>query len=118
MPVRSAPIMINMARVWLALCGGALYALAQDGALGPTTQSTAALLERVKAHMVETLARQPNYTCLETVERSNRAAKEKEFRLEDTVRLEVALVDRREMFAWPGSKQFEDTDMRAFVPTG
>ncbi len=99
-----------MARVWLALCGAALQAAAQD--------ASASLLQRVRAHMVETLARQPNYTCLETVERSNRAGKEKQFRLLDTVRLEVALVDRTEMFAWPGSKQFEDTDVRAFVPTG
>ncbi len=112
--------MINMVRVWVALCGAALHALAQNGtaAQDGTAEGATALLARVKAHMVETLARQPNYTCLETVERSNRAAKEKEFRLQDTVRLEVALVDRREMFAWPGSKQFEDTDMRAFVPTG
>ena len=102
--------MDTMARVWLALCGAALQAAAQD--------ASASLLQRVRAHMVETLARQPNYTCLETVERSNRAGKEKQFRLLDTVRLEVALVDRTEMFAWPGSKQFEDTDVRAFVPTG
>jgi hypothetical protein len=81
-------------------------------------EQNVALLQRVRAHMVETLARQPDYTCLETVQRSNRAGKEKEFRLLDTVRLEVALVDGREMFAWPGSKQFEDSDMRAFVPTG
>jgi hypothetical protein len=102
--------MINMARVWLALFGAALQMAAQD--------ETGALLQRVRAHMVETLARQPDYTCLETVERSIRSGKEKEFRLLDTVRLEVALVNGREMFAWPGSKQFEDTDMRAFVPTG
>jgi hypothetical protein len=107
---RIAPIISNMARVWLALCGAALQLGAQD--------NQTALLQRVRTHMVETLARQPNYTCLETVERSNRAGKEKEFRLVDTVRLEVALVDGREMFAWPGSKQFEDTDLRAFVPTG
>ncbi len=103
-----------MVRVWLALCGAALQLAAQDEA----HDGTPALLQRVRTHMVETLARQPNYTCLETVERSNRAGKEKEFRLLDTVRLEVALVDGREMFAWPGSKQFEDTDLRAFVPTG
>jgi hypothetical protein len=107
--------MINMVRVWLALCGAALQLAAQDGA---SIEQRSALLARVRAHMLETLAQQPNYTCLETVERSNRSGKEKEFRLLDTVRLEVALVEGREMFAWPGSKQFEDADMRAFVPTG
>jgi hypothetical protein len=68
--------------------------------------------------MVEMLARQPNYTCLESVERSVRGGKDREYRTVDTVRLEVALVDNKEMFAWPGSKEFEDTDIRTFVPTG
>jgi hypothetical protein len=99
-----------MARGWLVMCGAALQLAAQDNHL--------VLLEKVRAHMLEMLAGQPNYTCLETVERSNRAGKEKEFRLLDTVRLEVALVGGQEMFAWPGSKQFEDTDLRTFVPTG
>lgn len=89
---------------------------AQNGV--PSNDPAAALLNAVRAHMLDTLARQPNYTCLETVERAYRSGKEKEFRLEDTVRLEVALVDGTEMFAWPGSKQFEDTDIRTFVPTG
>jgi hypothetical protein len=108
------PIMINMARVGLALCGAALTLAAQD----TTAPQDGALLERVRTHMVQTMTRQPDYTCLETVERSSRTGKEKEFRIVDTVRLEVALVEGKEMFAWPGSKQFEDTDMRAFVPTG
>jgi hypothetical protein len=114
--------MSNMARAWLALCGAALQLTAQNGA--PSQDGAAvkdgsgALLARVRAHMVDTLARQPNYTCLETIERSIRIGKEKEFRLQDTLRLEVALVNGKEMFAWPGSKQFEDTDMRTFVPTG
>jgi hypothetical protein len=123
--MRSVPIMSNMARAWLALCGAALQLAgqgAQDGAHSQdgvfVKDGAAALLARVRAHMLDTLARQPNYTCLETVERSNRTGKEKEFRLQDTVRLEVALVNGKEMFAWPGSKQFEDTDLRAFVPTG
>jgi hypothetical protein len=120
--------MNTMARVWRALCGAALALAAWDGAHAQegvheqegahVQDSPAELLARVRAHMVETLAQQPNYTCLETVERSNREAKQKQFRLLDTIRLEVALVSGREMFAWPGSKQFEDTDMRDFVPTG
>jgi len=109
-PMRRAPIISNMARVWLALCGAALQLAAQDD---PTS-----LLQRVRTHMVDTLARQPNYTCLETVERSNRAGKEKEFRLLDTVRLEVALVTGEKCSPGRGPKQFEDTDLRAFVPTG
>jgi hypothetical protein len=52
------------------------------------------------------------------VERSRRDASTRKYRLEDVLRLEVALVDGKEMFAWPGSKQFEDKDFRAMVPTG
>jgi hypothetical protein len=80
--------------------------------------ATNALLARVRTHMLATLARQPNYTCLETIERSSRGVREKDFRIDDVVKLEVALVNGSEMFAWPGSKQFDDTDMRNFTPTG
>jgi hypothetical protein len=76
------------------------------------------LLEQVRQHMVETLRQQPNYTCLETIERFSHAGHEKDFRLDDRLRLEVALVEGKEMFAWPGSKEFEDTDLRTFFSTG
>ena len=67
---------------------------------------------------MEGLANQPNYTCVETVERSRRNGASGKFELLDTLRVEVALVNGREMFAWPGSKQFEDKDIREFIPTG
>ena len=75
-------------------------------------------LERVRAHMMQTLASQPNYTCLETVERSHHDRGAAKFEPIDTVRMEVALVNGKEMFGWPGSKQFEDTDIRKFIPSG
>jgi hypothetical protein len=86
--------------------------------LAAAQPSSDPLLKQIKVHMVETLARQPNYTCLETVERSRRDGAMKKFRLEDTLRIEVALVDSKEMFAWPGSKQFEDRDFRELIPNG
>ncbi|MEO8025816.1 MAG: hypothetical protein ABI823_05065 [Bryobacteraceae bacterium] len=76
------------------------------------------LLARVKLHAQETLERLPNYTCLETVERSDRTLPSKRFRLVDTLRLEVALVDGHELFAWPGAKGFETKDLRDIVKTG
>ena len=76
------------------------------------------LLARIRLHMMETLSRQPNYTCLENIERSRRDNATRKFQLQDNLRLEVALVDGKEMFAWPGSKNFEDTDLRELVPTG
>ena len=79
------------------LCGSPLLLSAQ---LAPDV----ALLARIRTHMLETLERQPNYTCVETVERSRRAAAARRFQLQDTLRLEVALVEGHEMFGWPGSK--------------
>ncbi len=68
--------------------------------------------------MAETLLHQPNYTCLETIERSFRTGAARKLQPQDTLRLEVALVDGAEMFAWPGSKKFEETDLRKMIPTG
>jgi hypothetical protein len=88
---------------------------AQDGApLAPEIVQLAKIRER----MLLNLARQPNYTCVETVERSHRGAPAKKFQLLDTIRLEVALVDGKEMFGWPGSKRFEDVELRNIVTTG
>ena len=67
--------------------------------------------------MLDLLLNQPNYTCLETVERT-RQAPGGGAQVDDTLRLEVALVDGKEMIAWPGAKQFEDKDIRDLVSTG
>ena len=67
--------------------------------------------------MAEVLRGQPNYTCTETVERTRQAPASRA-KVEDTLRLEVALVDGKEMFAWPGSKQFEDRDLSDLISTG
>ena len=75
------------------------------------------LLAEVREKMFDLLANQPNYTCLETVERT-RQAPGGGSQVDDTLRLEVALVEGKEMFAWPGAKQFEDKDIRELVSTG
>jgi hypothetical protein len=87
---------------------------AQDTALDPAVL----LLARIKAHMMETLTRQPNYTCLETVERWQRSGLDRPYSFIDRLRLEVAFVNGKEMFAWPGSERFEDHDVRDFAPSG
>lgn len=87
------------------------------GVWGQTPASPADLLARFRERMLETLGRQPNYTCLETVERSRQAPRSG-LQMKDALRLEVALVDNKEMFAWPGSKEFEDKDLREIVATG
>jgi hypothetical protein len=77
-----------------------------------------ALIARIRVRMDEVLNRLPNYTCVQTIERSVRHAPRRNFSLVDTVRLEVAMVDNREMFAWPGSKKFSDKDISDLVGGG
>ena len=104
-------------RTVAVLCAAARCAQRAGAAQTPAPED-ATLLQRIRAHMMEVLASQPNYTCLETVERTRRKGAAGKFESQDTLRVEVALVNGKEMFAWPGSKQFEDNDIRQFVPSG
>ncbi|BDC51126.1 hypothetical protein F183_A34420 [Bryobacterales bacterium F-183] len=60
----------------------------------------------------------PNYTCLETIERSKRSSKRRKYELIDVLRIEVGYVDGKELFAWPGSGKFDDRDIGDMVPSG
>jgi hypothetical protein len=73
------------------------------------------LLGRIRARAQENLDGLPNYTCLETIERSVRKTSSRRFEIQDLLRLEVAYVDRKEMFAWPGSAKFDDRDITEMV---
>jgi hypothetical protein len=75
------------------------------------------LLARIKVRAEENLGRLPNYTCLETIERSTRRPSGK-FQLLDVLRMEVAFVGRKELYAWPGSQQFEDRELFEMVGYG
>jgi len=102
---------------WLVvLCAGAGWLGAQEtsGALPPEL----ALLSKIRYHAIENLVHLPNYTCVETVERTRRGARTKKFQLIDTLRIEVALVDGKEMFTWPGGKKFDEMDVTKMVPEG
>lgn len=77
-----------------------------------------ATLGRIKSRMVQTLARQPNYMCVQQVERSHRRLPRGRYELHDVIRIEVALVDGKEMYAWPGSRKFEETDLSTMVTGG
>ncbi len=81
------------------------------------SQSADDLAKRIVKHMAQTLAVQPNYTCLETVERWV-TPKNGKRTLQDRVRFEVALVDGKEMFSWPGAQKFEATDLATMLPGG
>ncbi|MDX2153677.1 MAG: hypothetical protein SFV54_23240 [Bryobacteraceae bacterium] len=75
-------------------------------------------LNRIRAKMAATLTHLPNYTCTQTVERSSRPGPSRRFRLEDTLRIEVAFVDGREMFAWPGESKFEEKSLEELSQKG
>ena len=75
-------------------------------------------LARFKEKVRQDMTSIPNYTCLETIERAHRQPHSRNFKPADTVRLEVSSVAGKELFAWPGSRQFEDREVTALVPSG
>jgi hypothetical protein len=76
------------------------------------------LLARIRQHMAENLARLPNYTCRETVERTGGPAGSHHFELLDRLRLEVAYVGGKELYAWPGAANFDEQDITEMVGPG
>jgi hypothetical protein len=93
------------------LVTGALWLCGQDAA----EPEWAGILRNARAHQISILNHLPNYTCIETVERSRRSNATHAFKLIDTLRLEVAMVDGKEMYGWPGSKTFESVPLRDLV---
>lgn len=73
------------------------------------------LLSRIKIKTAENLSRLPNYTCLETIERSQHLPASRKFEPVDTVRLEVALVEGKEAFGWPGGDKISETEITNLV---
>jgi hypothetical protein len=76
------------------------------------------LLARIRQKMGQNLTRMPDYTCLETIERSTRPGASRPYRLEDTVRLEVAHVGTKELYSWPGAQKFEERGVAELVGAG
>src|SRR3954447_12597047 len=93
--------------LWASLSTGAEEAQSQD-----------ALFGQVRAKMLANLSRLPNYTCLQTIERKVRHAPSRRYEPVDTVRLEVALVNGKELFSWPGAGNFEDKAISDIVSGG
>src|SRR2546427_13009506 len=94
-----------MTRAILALAAGlALPAAALPQDLLPPG---VLLLSRVKRHVKQELARLPNISCLETVEREYQPAGGK-LRALDTVRLEVLANGDHRPYASPGEAKFSE----------
>jgi hypothetical protein len=102
---------------WICLLFSAGLAAAQSQA-GLDAVDGRTLLGRVVIAVRDNLARLPNYTCAMTIDRYQQLARSSKSELLDKVRLEVATVGNRELYAWPGSKHFEDRPIHDLVPTG
>lgn len=74
-------------------------------------------LAKIKAAVEENLSRLPNYTCTESIEQSERLlidGKPKVTFLEKT-RLEVAFVEGKELFGWPGAAKMDQSDVAKMI---
>ncbi|MEO8128779.1 MAG: hypothetical protein ABJF23_21540 [Bryobacteraceae bacterium] len=87
-------------------------------AMADTVPAGDALYNQVRSKMIANLSRLPNYTCLQTIERKVRRAPSRRYELMDMVRLEVALVNGKELFSWPGAGNFEDKEISQIVSGG
>lgn len=76
------------------------------------------VLARVRLAASRDFNQLPNCTCTMTVERSRRAAKRGRFEFADQLRLEVALVEGKEVYSWPGADRFEDRELVDIVRGG
>src|SRR5687767_637874 len=77
------------------------------------------LLSRIKRHMRGELARLPDYTCLETSQRFQKAAGSRSaMKSLDTVRLEVLYTGQHELFAAPGDHDFREDKPSTFSGGG
>jgi hypothetical protein len=85
-----------------------LSLLLAAGVAAQTEPSSEALLGRIRQKVGQNLARLPNYTCTQTIERVQRHVSKRDFAPVDTLRLEIAYVGGKELVAWPGASKFEE----------
>ena len=75
------------------------------------------VLAQIRARVRADLEKLPRYTCIETIERSRREGKNPDFRLVDTLRVEVTRIGQEESYSWPGASRFSDS-IRDIVDSG
>ena len=75
-------------------------------------------LARIRQKAADNLSRIPDYTCLETVERSWRAPDWRSFTPIDMVRFEVAHVGGRELYSWPGARRLGEAPLASLIGFG
>jgi hypothetical protein len=75
-------------------------------------------LAQLKRNMQAALKTLPNYTCVETIERSQRKNTQQPFQHIDIVHVEVAITRDRELYSWPGANKFEDRNITDMINSG
>ena len=106
-------------RMRWALCGCVLLVGAGWAAAPPDDlPREVLLLAHFTRQMREVLSQVPNYTCLETIQRSVQEPGGKVFSPVDTVLLEVSNVGNKELRALPGAERFEERDLASFASSG
>ncbi|MEZ5354414.1 MAG: hypothetical protein R2762_17395 [Bryobacteraceae bacterium] len=76
------------------------------------------VLERFRTQIRETLKQLPDYTCLQSIERSRRPSESVAYKAIDSIRVQVGLIGGSERYSWPDSRRFEDTELRNLVGKG
>ncbi len=114
------------------------FCLAVLGAgLAPQSEiQPAAVLEKGRARVLATLDRLPHYTCVQTIRRAQYRDFSREpqplcghvtvqpgrpalmLAIEDRLRLDVSVAQRREIFSWAGAKEFDTTDAHELIGSG
>ncbi|MCU1273588.1 MAG: hypothetical protein JWO48_1019 [Bryobacterales bacterium] len=75
-------------------------------------------LAQLKRDVQAALKTLPNYSCVETIERSMRKNAQQPFRHVDIVHVEVAVTGDRELYSWPGANKFEERDITDMINSG
>jgi hypothetical protein len=102
-----------LARILSTLCLLSVECAAQSELPSDVVQ-----LARIRQLMSSRLEHVPNYTCTEIVQRSEKRTGARAFQVLDTLRLNVAFADGKEIYSWPGAKRFENRDLGDVVGTG
>lgn len=75
-------------------------------------------ISRIRARVAERTGREPNYTCLETVERRWYSDDFASSEVRDRLRFEVAVIAGLEQFSWPGGSRFDSRELQEVVGHG
>ena len=112
-----------MRRLWIAIAFAIVCKAAQD---------PAELLARIRQNVAEQLSRSANYTCTETLNRSyyrnngfqmaiggpDAVAIPKNELLRDRLRLDIAVSEGKEIYAWHGASRFSTSELTEIVRHG